>query len=110
MSRESIHEYVWTRYVDYEPAPFALDEEEALAQLERHYTEHPLEQDAECFYYGILAYEFSFGAPPGQQESYLRQAVAAFMAYREQTRDMVWSPVADRLEDSREVLDRSSEG
>lgn len=91
-----VQEYVWARYVQFEPAPFALDEDEALAVLERHYREHPLAGDAECFYYGILAYERSF-ARPRLQRNHLRRALEAFDAYRNQTSEgFAWPPVEDR--------------
>jgi hypothetical protein len=110
VSRDSIHRYVWSRYIDYGPAPFALNEQEALAFLERHYQEHPLTEDAECFYYGILAYEHSFAAPPELRDSYLARAVEAFTAYRDQVVGPVWEPVADRLEDARTLLALPSAG
>ena len=108
LSRDSIHRYVWSRYVDYGSAPFALEEQEALAFLELYYQEHPLAEDAECFYYGILAYEYSFAAPPELRNAYLTQAVEAFTAYRDQVVGPVWEPIADRLEDAQELLARPS--
>ena len=104
VTRDSIHAYVWSRYVDYGLPPFVLDEKEALAHLERHYQEQSLQEDAECFYYGILAYEFSFAAPPELRESYLNRAVEAFTAYRDQTVGTDWAPVTDRLADARQLL------
>lgn len=93
---ERVHAYVWARYVAFEPPPFAIDEDEGLAVLERHYGAHDLEADAECFYFGILAYERSF-ARPHLRRTRLRQALRAFDAYRRQTSEgFAWEPVEDR--------------
>jgi hypothetical protein len=103
---------VWARYIQFEPAPFELDEDAALALLEEHYREHPIDQDAECFYYGILAYERSF-VRPARSRVYLRAALNAFDAYRRQTsQDFRWDPVDDRyahvVEDLWPALERAA--
>jgi hypothetical protein len=93
---QRIQAWVWARYVQFEAAPFPMDEDEALTLLERHYREAPMAADAECFYYGILAYERSF-ARPHRRRHCLRQALEAFDAYRRQTSEgFAWAPVEDR--------------
>ena len=60
LSRDKICEYIWAVYIDQLKAPFDLDEEAALHWFERWYSKHPLNDDEECFYYGILLYERAF--------------------------------------------------
>jgi len=99
-----IQAYVWARYVQFEPAPFELDEEVALALLERYYRDRPMAEDSECFYLGILAYELAFAGPEPNRR-YLKMAVLALDAYRRQTTmDFSWEPVEDRYHDARECL------
>lgn len=96
LTLQRVQEYVWARYVEFKPAPFTLDEDAALDLLDRHYREHPIGGDAECFYYGILAYERSF-ARPRLQRHHLRRALTAFDAYRSQTSEgFAFAPVEDR--------------
>ncbi|MGE0713604.1 MAG: hypothetical protein AB7N76_07265 [Planctomycetota bacterium] len=98
---EDIQRYVWAKYVSYDAPPFALDEDRALAVLQSHYREHAMASDAECFYYGILAYERSF-ASPARRKPLLVTALEAFEAYRRQvSSDFAWEAVDDRY---REVL------
>ena len=98
-----IQQYVWSRYVKFEEAPFELDEAEALRLLEDHYRTHSLTTDSECFYYGILAYELAYSQP--DPTPYLRKALAAFLSYRGQTSsDFSFEAVDDRYEDALETL------
>jgi hypothetical protein len=92
-----IQDYVWKRYVKFDSAAGQVDEDQALALFARHYETQPMSADAECFYFGILAYERSFGQTPPRQRRYLRQALDAFQAYRRQTSDgFAWDAVEDR--------------
>ena len=101
---ERIQRYVWARYVSYEAPPFPIDEDQALAFLEAHYRAHPMAEDAECFYYGILAYERSF-AVPEQRRPLLLRALQAFQAHRELTsEDFAWESVDDRYADVLDAL------
>lgn len=98
-----IQQYVWSRYVKFEEAPFELDEAEAMRLLEDHYKTHSITSDSECFYYGILAYELAFAQP--DPTPYLRKALAAFLSYRGQTSsDFSFEAVDDRYEDALETL------
>ncbi len=110
LTRQRIQEYVWARYVDFEPAPFTLDEAQAAATLEAHYREHAMSDDSECFYYGILAYELAF-ADERNRRRYLVAAVQAFEAYRQQTSpDFAWDVVEDRYQHARDELGAGQPG
>ena len=103
LSLTRIYEYVWARYVEFSPPPFDVREDQALALLHEHYQRHPIAEDTECFYYGILAFERSF-AEPARSKDLLERALAAFRAYRRQTsQGFVWEAVEDRY---RETLER----
>lgn len=98
-----IQQYVWSRYVKFEEAPFEIDEVQALRVLEDHYRTHSLTSDSECFYYGILAYELAFAQP--DPTPLLRKALAAFLAYRGQiSSDFSFEAVDDRYTDALETL------
>ncbi|HBP18806.1 MAG TPA: hypothetical protein DEA08_13610 [Planctomycetes bacterium] len=100
----AIQHYVWTRYVEHGLPEQPLDEAQALMTLEAHHAARGLDADAECFYYGILAFERSF-AEPERSTQLLRRALAAFCAYRGQTsHDFVWEAVEDRYEETLERL------
>lgn len=103
LTLDRIHQYVWARYVSYEPPPFTVDEDQALSILESHYRTHPMAGDAECFYYGILAFERSF-AHTDQRRPLLLRALQAFQAYRGQVGPDAWEKVEDRYRELMAVL------
>lgn len=104
LTRERIQAYIWARYVENEAPPFPLDEDQALAFLEAHYRTQPMSEDAECYYFGILAYERSFASPALRRPLLLR-ALQAFQAYRQQTSaDFSWDIIDDRYADLIESL------
>lgn len=110
LSMARIQHYVWRRYVDYQPAPYPLDEDAALAFLEEHYRHHALKSDAECFYYGILAYERSFVADHSALIC-LERALLAFRAWRAQAGvDFRWDAVDDRMDDVLSLLEQQRGG
>jgi hypothetical protein len=99
-----IQQYVWTRYVEHGVPEQPLDESEALARLESHHGIHGMDADAECFYYGILAFERSF-AEPDRGKELLERALTAFRAYRRQTSEgFVWETIEDRYQETLERL------
>ena len=99
-----IQRYVWMRYVEHGLPEQPLDEANALAWLESHYGTHGMDADAECFYYGILAFECSFAEPDRRQEL-LSCALTAFRAFRRQTSEgFVWEAVEDRYQETLERL------
>lgn len=106
LTAQRVQQYIWTRYVEFKPAPFDLDEEEGLALLRRHHEARPIGADAECFYLGILAYERSFASESALLPC-LRLALDAFEAWRGQvSQELRWAPVDDRHEDVIDQLRR----
>ncbi|MCA8922544.1 MAG: hypothetical protein KDD82_12090 [Planctomycetes bacterium] len=104
LTLEQIQEYVWSRYVNHDAPAAALDEDQALEFFEAHYATRPMATDADCYYYGILAFERSF-ANPAQQGPLLERALEAFRAYRHQaSTDSAWEAVEDRYEEILSVL------
>lgn len=97
---QRVQRYVWERYVNHASPDDALDEVRALLTLEQHHATHGMEADAECFYYGILAFERSF-AEPERARDLLERALTAFRAYRGQTSDgFAWEAVEDRYDET----------
>lgn len=110
LTLQRVQDYVWARYVEFEAPTEDVDEDAALALLEAHHQVHPMAQDPECFYYGILAYERSF-APGRDGRADLRRALRALQAYRAQVdQDFKWEPVDDRLADAVETLRTERDG
>ena len=104
LSLNRIQQYVWARYVKYRRPPFAVDETRALAFYADHYRSRPMAGDSECFYYGILAYEYAFNAPEPDRDL-LALAVKAFEAYRASTDQYFsWDVVDDRYDEATELL------
>jgi formylglycine-generating enzyme len=106
----AIREYIWARYVDNEwDRDIEYDEEQILAQLGRHYDEHPPETDPEAWYYAVLLFERSFHVKAADhQREMLLEAKRIFDAYIRLTGERDWDVVTDRLEDIRAHFD--SEG
>lgn len=99
LSLGQIQKYVWARYVELVPPPCDLEEDQALAFLHEHYQGHPIAEDTECFYYGILAFE-QFFAGNCQDLALRSTALRALNSYRHQTApDFKWDAVEDRYQD-----------
>lgn len=103
LNRQKINEYIWTVYVENQKAPFELDESEALHFFERFYAKHPINEDDECFYYGVLLYEQAFVDEPNR-DRYLVKAQEVFRLYRELSGETEWDVVEDRLEDVSQMI------
>lgn len=103
LSREKICQYVWATYVDATKAPFELDEGEAVSFFEKFYAKHPLNEDKECFFYGILLYEMAFQDEVNRAR-YLVKAREVFEVYRKVTGDTEWDAVEDRYLDVQEMI------
>jgi formylglycine-generating enzyme required for sulfatase activity len=103
LSREKICQYVWATYVDATKAPFEMDEGEALRFFEKFYAKHPLNEDKECFFYGILLYEQAFQDDVNRAR-FLVKAREVFQVYRKVTGDNEWDAVEDRLADVEEMI------
>jgi formylglycine-generating enzyme required for sulfatase activity len=107
LNRQKICEYIWTFYVDGQKAPFQIDETDALHFFERYYAKHPINEDDECFYYGILLYEQAFTDPPNRAR-YLVKAQEVFTRYREVSGETEWDVVEDRLADVTDIIESES--
>ncbi|RMG08620.1 MAG: hypothetical protein D6731_21455 [Planctomycetota bacterium] len=104
LTREKINEYIWAKYIDNTKPPTEIDEEQALHFFERFYGKHPLNQDEECFYYGILLYERSF-SDEANRARYLVKAKEVFECYRNITGETEWDVVEDRLADVLDIIE-----
>ena len=106
-SIERARQYIWARYIDSVRAPFSIDEELALKAFEEHYSRHPLNQDEECFYYGILLYERAFSDDTNRAR-YLVKAKEVFDIYRKVSGETEWDVIEDRFADVCDLIE--SEG
>ncbi|MEZ6187470.1 MAG: hypothetical protein R3F62_20985 [Planctomycetota bacterium] len=105
-----IQDYVWSRYVTYEPPAAPLDEGWALERFEAYYAEFPMERDADCAYYGILAFERSY-SDSERRSGLLHLALRAFEIHRRLTpHEGAWDAVDDRRRDAEEALKRVRRG
>ena len=104
LTRSKICEYVWAVYIDVTKAPFEIDESEALHFFEKFYSKHPLNEDEECFYYGILLYEQSF-SDDANRDRYLVKAKQVFDVYRDGTGETEWEPIEDRYADVCDIIE-----
>lgn len=94
-----IHEYVWARHIDgSDHYDHSIDEEDALAVLEKHYSEIANRSSPDQVYLGILLFERAF-EEPGKQAEYFERAKKIFDFYRRVTGEDDWPAVEDRLED-----------
>lgn len=102
-----VQSYIWGRYVTFQTPAEPIDEDEALDFLAQHSLKHPMEEDAECYYDGILAFERAYSVEsPDRRRRLLHRAVRAFQAYRKHTSlDFSWDIVDDRYADALEMLD-----
>jgi formylglycine-generating enzyme required for sulfatase activity len=98
LTRDVICQYVWKKYVDNAKPDGEVDEQEALRFFESHYSKFPLNDDSECFFYGILLYELSF-SDDANRARYLVKAKQVFEVYRNVTGDNEWDAVEDRYAD-----------
>ena len=103
---EKTNQYIWNRYIDNAKTDIVVDEDDALRKFEEHYSKHALNEDDDCFYYGILLYEKSFAAPDGEARiRYLRKTRQIFNIYREITGETDWDVIEDRLEDINSIFE-----
>ncbi|MGE0709777.1 MAG: formylglycine-generating enzyme family protein [Planctomycetota bacterium] len=107
LTRDEICQYIWAKYIDAAKPPLELDESEALRFFEKFYSKFPLNDDSECFFYGILLYEQAFSDDVNRAR-YLVKAKEVFDVYRRVTGDTEWDAVEDRYADVCDMI--SSEG
>lgn len=104
-SMEKVRQYIWARYIDNVKARFEIDEEQALKVFEEHYGKHPLNQDDECFYYGILLYERAFSDDKNRAK-YLVKSKEVFDIYRRVSGETEWDVIEDRFADVCDIIER----
>ncbi|MCW8139786.1 MAG: SUMF1/EgtB/PvdO family nonheme iron enzyme [Planctomycetota bacterium] len=108
LNPETVRQYVWARYIDNVRPRVEIDEDQALKLFEDHYSKHPLNQDDECFYFGILLYERAFSAEDATRARYLVKAKEVFEVYRRVSGETEWDVIEDRYADVCDIIE--SEG
>lgn len=110
LTLELVRKYIWTRYIDGERFHVEVDEDAALKLFEEHYAKHPLDQDEESFYYGIILFERAFAADPKDKNRarYFVKAKEVFETYRKVSGETDWDAIEDRYADVCSVVE--SEG
>ena len=103
LTREQICQYVWARYVDNTTPKVVCDEDEALTFFEDYYAKHPLNEDDECFFYGVLLYERAFSDETNRAR-YLVKARDVFEVYRKVSGETEWDVIEDRLTDVNDII------
>jgi len=94
-----INDYLWARYIEVtDDYPHQLDENEALATLEKFYEDPSEQGNQDIVYLGVLLFERGFVEPDNKLE-YFKRAYKLFHRYRLITGEEDWDVVEDRLED-----------
>jgi len=107
LTRDVICQYVWAKYIDNTKPSTELDEHEALRFFEKYYAKFPLNDDSECFFYGILLYEQAFSDETNRAR-YLVKAKEVFEVYRRVSGDTEWDAVEDRYADTVEMIEEEN--
>lgn len=100
---EKLNQYIWARYIDNAKTYAQQDEFQGLRDMEAYYSKHSLNEDDECFYFGVLLYEMAF-LSDDKRLRYLRKAKEVFTIYKEISGEADWDAIEDRLEDITEIL------
>jgi formylglycine-generating enzyme required for sulfatase activity len=100
---DQINQYIWAKYIDNARPPIEVNEDQALKIYEQHYAKHPLNEDDECFYYGILLYEAAFRDDKNRAK-YLVKAREVFEVYRNVSGETSWDAIEDRLADTVDII------
>ncbi|MEZ0230299.1 MAG: formylglycine-generating enzyme family protein [Planctomycetota bacterium] len=103
LTLEKVNQYIWAKYIDSTRVPFEVNEDVALKLYEQHYAKHPLNEDDECFYYGILLYEAGFRDEKNRAR-YLVKAKEVFEVYRQVSGETEWDVIEDRLADTVDII------
>jgi len=95
-----IHEYVWARHVDgSDHYDHSIDDAEARATLDAHYSGIGNRNSPDQVYLGILLFEQGFELADEEQVQAFDRARKIFEFYRRVTSEDDWPAVEDRLED-----------
>ncbi len=104
LTRERICQYVWDRYIDQKKPAFELDEQQAVKFFEKLYANHPLNEDQDCYFYGILLYELAF-IDAQNRDRYLVKAKEVLEVYRNITGETEWDVTEDRYADVCDIIE-----
>lgn len=108
LTKERIGQYVWKRYIDNTSNYPPVDDGEALEVLERYYAKHPVNEDEECFYYGILCFEMAWQIEDeAQQYRLIKKAKDVLDIYRKLSGEEDWDVIEDRLEECRDFIEET---
>lgn len=108
-SRKLINEYIWKRYIDNTSNYPDVEDKEALDELERFYAKHPVNEDQECVYYGVLLFEMAWQTEDKPRQAQLIvKAKEVLEIYRRLTEETDWDVVEDRLEECREFISENA--
>ena len=103
-----IQEYVWARHIDgSDHYDHSITEEEAVRQLDEHYSAIGNRNSPDQVYLGILLFERAFEYPDEQAE-YFARARRIFEFYQRVTGEDDWHAVEDRLEDIKMFFDEAA--
>lgn len=105
LTREVINQYIWKRYIDITSNYPDVDDRQAIEILERYYAKHPVNEDDECFYFGILCFEVAWQTEDEKEQARLiLKARDILEIYRRVSEETDWDVVEDRLEECREFI------
>lgn len=105
LTRDQINQYIWKRYIDNTSNYTVLSESDALKFFERYYSKHPINEDDECFFFGVLCFELAFQtADETKQARLLGKAKEVLQIYRQTSGEEDWDAIEDRLEECNDFL------
>ncbi|MDF1666335.1 MAG: SUMF1/EgtB/PvdO family nonheme iron enzyme [Planctomycetota bacterium] len=105
LTRELIKQYIWKRYIDLTSNYPDVNDIEAIEVFERYYAKHPVNEDDECFYFGVLCFEAAWCCEDKQKQARLiLKAKEILEIYRTSSEEQDWVVVEDRLEECRDFI------
>lgn len=105
LTLELIKSYVWKRYIDNVSKYPDVDDEEAARRFELHYSKHPINEDHDCFYFGVLLFELAWTtADEEKMKRLIFRSMAVLELYRKQSGEDDWDVIEDRLEECRDFI------
>lgn len=93
------------RFVDGE-RPAELDLRAALAAYEDHHERHPVEQDEQCSFYGVLLYEAAFAATDELERARLLVRARDVLRIYQKISGEAWDVVDGREADATAIIER----
>lgn len=105
LTRELIKQYIWKRYIDNTSNYPDVNDVEAIEVFERYYAKHPVNEDDECFYFGVLCFEAAWCCDDeAKQARLILKAKEILEIYRKISEEQDWDVVEDRLEECRDFI------